>query len=124
MLPQLLCCRLHLVADNGQHHSLFLEFGKRVHDTWIRTGGVKAMLHIVLTENGERLIKARVALSVGYRPRHEHANAIAYEATHVIYAVLGHTARAQRIVGTCRKVRKSVEQRAVKVENNSLCHNN
>ena len=82
------------------------------------------MLHIVLTENGERLIKTRVALSVGYRPRHKHANAIANEATHVIYAVLGHTARAQRIVGTCRKVRKSVEQRAVKVENNSLCHNN
>lgn len=82
------------------------------------------MLHIVLTENGERLIKARVALSVGYRPRHEHANAIANEATHIIDAVLGHTARAQRIVGTCRKVGESIEQRTVKVENNSLCHNN
>ena len=80
------------------------------------------MLHVVLSEHRESLLKTWVALAVGHCPHHEHPNTVAHEATHVVGAVLGHTTRAQSIVGACRKVGESVEQRAVEVENKSLFH--
>ena len=61
---------------------------ERLGNTFVRTGGIQGMRHIILAEGGEGLVEERISGSIGNGPFHQFPDTIAHKPPHIVDGML------------------------------------
>ena len=104
MVAELLGGCHHFVADHSQVTATGFESGQSLRNTFVRTGGVEGMCHVILAEGGEGLVKEWIVSAIGNSPFHQFTDAIAHESAHVIERMLRHAMGAEGVIDRSRQI--------------------
>ena len=116
MVAELLGGCHHFVADHSQVTATGFESSQRLRNTFVRTGGVEGMRHVILAEGGEGLVKEWIVGAIRNGTLHQFTDAIAHESAHVIERMLRHAMGAEGEIDRSRQIAYGIEQRTVEIE--------
>ena len=116
MVAELLGGCHHFVADHSQVTATGFESGQSLRNTFVRTGGVEGMCHVILAEGGEGLVKTRIVSAIGNSTLHQLTDTIAHEPAHIVKRMFRHTMRAEGEIDRSRQIAYGIEQRTVEIE--------
>ena len=116
MVAELLGGCHHFVADHSQVTATGFESGQSLRNTFVRTGGVEGMCHVILAEGGEGLVKTRIVSAIGNSTLHQLTDTIAHEPAHIVKRMFRHTMRAEGVIDRSRQIAYGIEQRTVEIE--------
>ena len=116
MVAELLGGCHHFVADHSQVTATGFESGQSLRNTFVRTGGVEGMRHVILAEGGEGLVKTRIVGAIGNGTLHQFTDAIAHEPAYIVKRMFRHTMRAEGVIDRSRQIAYGIEQRTVEIE--------
>ena len=104
MVAELLCGCHHFVADHSQVTATGFESGQSLRNTFVRTGGVEGMCHIILAEGGEGLVKEWIVGAIRNGTLHQFTDAIAHEPAYIVKRMLRHAMGAEGVIDRSRQI--------------------
>ena len=79
---------IKLIAHHSGVTASTAQLRKEFRNTVVGTRSVKRMFQIITAEGGKHIFKQRISLTIGHSTLHEHADAVAHKATHIVDAML------------------------------------